>query len=573
MHIRRNYMINQSRTDFFTKVIFILLICSVISRLWVAFIYEVNWDEFLFLSKIYLKQRGTLGDSLQTAYVYLFEWVTLIPGYEVEQVIAGRLFMWGLHCGTLMMLYYIAKDLLDIQAALFAVLSYSVFSYVTLHAASFRADPLVGFLMMAATSFVYFRRPTIAVILWVSLLVATAILISLKAVLLIPMMVAIAVIKLTNENEILYSILRYVIMATSIAVLFVVLHHIHSSLLNTEEVATTTKKVSGIYNYVIQKQNFLPRWPYITKTLTLTDPYYYLMVASGFIFVVYNLFTKSRLDKKNLFLLAFSLPPVAFVFYRNAFPYFFPFILSTMSLLAGYSWSVISHKSMPKVTIIALLFLLSMSGYQIYRYGFQAPSVINNEYQKQLINVVHKIFPDPVPYIDGNSMIASFPKIGFFMSTWGMNNYRIAGLPKISMSISKNKPVFLLQNTTSSAFKNMSIASNLSLFPDDIKAIRQNFIPHWGPILVAGVDEIIEKEGKVNITLPFPGRYTAELTADVYINGKKVSNGDVLDIDERDISVFSPNKMVKFTLRYGDNLYRPDFMPLSEIVYMGFYAD
>jgi hypothetical protein len=54
---------------------------------------NVNWDEFYFLNHVYALSQGELTFLLQGAYTHAFTWLTLVPGQEVDQVVAGRLVM------------------------------------------------------------------------------------------------------------------------------------------------------------------------------------------------------------------------------------------------------------------------------------------------------------------------------------------------------------------------------------------------------------------------------------------------------------------------------------------------
>ena len=42
--------------------------------------------------------------------------------------------------------------------------------------------------------------------------------------------------------------------------------------------------------------------------------------------------------------------------------------------------------------------------------------------QRAVVAAVHRIFPEPVPYLDHGGVMASFPKVNFFMSSWGVDD-------------------------------------------------------------------------------------------------------------------------------------------------------
>src|SRR5262249_30472793 len=66
----------------------LLIGLELLFRYQLLFRLNINWDEFLFLSKIHDYRRGDLASPLQTFYVHFFAWLPLVPGNEVTQVIA-----------------------------------------------------------------------------------------------------------------------------------------------------------------------------------------------------------------------------------------------------------------------------------------------------------------------------------------------------------------------------------------------------------------------------------------------------------------------------------------------------
>ena len=54
---------------------------------------NVNWDEFFFLSHVHDLARGELALVLQGSYTHLFSWLLLLPGDEMQQIVAARCVM------------------------------------------------------------------------------------------------------------------------------------------------------------------------------------------------------------------------------------------------------------------------------------------------------------------------------------------------------------------------------------------------------------------------------------------------------------------------------------------------
>ena len=61
-------------------------------------------------------------------------------------------------------------------------------------------------------------------------------------------------------------------------------------------------------------------------------------------------------------------------------------------------------------------------------------------------------------------MVPSFRKVNFFMSTWGMEDYRVRGEPFITQALRDHQPAFVLWNTASLSPENTGA---YGLLPED----------------------------------------------------------------------------------------------------------
>ena len=59
---------------------------------------------------------------------------------------------------------------------------------------------------------------------------------------------------------------------------------------------------------------------------------------------------------------------------------------------------------------------------------------------EQLAREVQRIFPEPVGYIDRSGMLPSYPKVGFLMSTWGVEGVVARGKPTLAPLIRRRQP-------------------------------------------------------------------------------------------------------------------------------------
>lgn len=110
-----------------------------------------------------------------------------------------------------------------------------------------------------------------------------------------------------------------------------------------------------------------------------------------------------------------------FLIYRNAYPYFYSFILAPVCILFAFSWDLFFSRENNRTKESFYLIIIALYSFISIAYdGFITTYKRSLGYQSKFIETVHEIFPYPVPYIDRCSMISSFSKKGFFMSSWGV---------------------------------------------------------------------------------------------------------------------------------------------------------
>jgi hypothetical protein len=187
--------------------------------------------------------------------------------------------------------------------------------------------------------------------------------------------------------------------------------------------------------------------------------------------------------------------------------------------------------------------------------------------QRAVVAAVHEMFPRPVPYLERAGMIASFPNRSFFMSTWGLESYRAAGQPVLKQNTAKQAPVFLIAThaAVSQALQGKSSADGL--VEADAAYLHDNFLPHWGPIWVAG-RSLPAAAVEANIEIMAPGLYTLESAEPVAVDGVTRPPRAVLELASGKHRI-GPHATAA-QLRWGDHLTRPQSAaPVSEL-YSGF---
>jgi hypothetical protein len=125
-------------------------------------------------------------------------------------------------------------------------------------------------------------------------------------------------------------------------------------------------------------------------------------------------------------------------------------------------------------------------------------------------------------------MIAAFPKLNFFMSSWGMESYRRRGrnfMPELLESPSP--PPMLLVNhgvLTPGSLLYRQISDV------DRRLLESTYVDYWGPIKVAGAEFTIPARGSTAVSVPFPGRYRLESATPVQLDGNLIEPGETIEI-------------------------------------------
>lgn len=485
-----------------------------------AYVRNVNWDEFFYLSQVHAHLDGRLDRPLQTIHVHLFGWLALLPGNEMTQIFGARLVMtlclavsagaiWHIAC------HIAGRDGNGSFAAGVAVLAFLSSGYVLGHGASFRTDPIASALLMVALATVVTGRMTAVQIVLLGLCGALALLVTIKSALYLPALLG-GVLWRLGERGMILRFLAAAILALAFASALYLWHSAGILQVPGRDAASTTQ---GALRTTLMDAGIAPRRSeaLLWALLSLAP------LALATIGII-----RAPDARLRIVLFLFALPLVLSVlFYRNAFAYFFPFIVPPLMVAAALGVAVANSRGRLN-TLIALMLL---SG------GWQAMMSLSEDahLQRQTIAEVHRLFPEPVAYIDQNAMISSFPRDTFFMSTWGMAQYRATGEPVMADLIARTAPPLLLASRWHlyHVMTDPVIADipNL-LMPADIAALRDTYVHYSGAIWLAG--KAVELgDAPTTLVMPISGRYRLESPVAVAVNGEPLVDGQVVDIDGR----------------------------------------
>ena len=535
------------------------------------FLQNVNWDEFIFLAKVHSALRGELPSALQTGYVHAFTWLPRISANEMDQVIAARAVMLVLQAGTCGFIFAVGRKLFgSAAAAVFGVLTYLAFSYTIDHGTSFRADPIAVFLLMAALWLLVRDRGGWVETASAGILTALAGIVTIKSILYVPTL-GLAVLFLRGDRYSRQRVAEFFIFGVSALMAFLAIYLMHRYSLDAAKSYSAMNTVGKSTDKVILFDHLFPRREYIDSTLSHDSLIWFLLLA-GFGAAIGTTLIQKR-HRRGMGLVGMGLPLLTLAFYRNAFPYYYVFALAAPAVLVA-GVIALAEKRLGntkiwyfRIVFVVLVILLSIS--LVGRYA--SNNVDRTISQRQLIDSVHRMFPQPVPYIDRSSMIPSFRKVGFFMSTWGIENYRESGHPIMRDLLVEQRPVFLIANVHSLMLNHPYRIGRHSLIMEDFDVLRNNFIPHWGIIWIAGKKlDLVMGGAEYQFEILLPGTYTVEGQASVVIDGIERVPGASIELGTGYHTALSHQASRSITLRWGTALYRPAYAPVSDPIFMPF---
>ncbi len=497
------------------------LVCALAAMAVMTWTRNINWDEFYFLSHVHAHLDGRLDRPLQTVFVHAFGWLSEFSANEVDQIAMARLVMLGFFGATCLSLHRIAAALADQTAADIAVLAFITSGFAIAHGASFRADPMAAGLLMCALALMMISRMGPVQIILAAVLCAFALLVTIKSALYLPVFIGMLVWRWDDRRLVMRCLVAAVLALALAAVLF----FWHASGITAVAGAGAQENIGDAARVTLGGNGVLPRWPEVSAWLLLS--------AGAVIFIVVGLKTAPG-NRMRIVLVLFAFPFLSVLFYRNAFPYFFPFAVPALMVAVAVGAQSLRRGLVWK---LALVLMLASGAIQTQRAFTEG-----NAAQRATIAEVHRIFPGPIPYIDQNGMMSRFERVGFFMSTWGIANYRAAGKPVFADLIARNHPPLLLANRAelyAAMRPDASTGGVLGLLPEDAQVLRQAYVHHAGAIWLAG-QVVTLTGGTASAQMPFAGSYRVETDGPVMINQRPVMSGDVLALTADPIDVSGP---------------------------------
>lgn len=488
------------------------IVLLLVAQATMIFTHAVNWDESLHYGQLYDLATGQPVGSLQTLYLRLYAWLAALPGTPIDHIVAARIGQFLCELIILTMIYVVAARFADSTSALLAVLLYLATGYVLQNGFALRADPVVTAVLMGALAIL--SRPGWG---WKSMVAAgllggLAPMVSIKAVLYAPAILAMAWLCWTNSERTRKAaallLCAGIIAGLTAAALFV----LHNSLLASPEAGATG--AAGLADSAARRMFFLGRpnnlgtWVQFAITGL---PFVFLVVVAAF-----SLAQRPGAERialagmLSLFLLPF--------FYENTAAYFYVFMLAPVAAACSIAMARVRAR-VPAVALAAVLVALA------------APTVATDDRtmianQRRLAAELQATFPEPVGYFDHADVAPHLFKLNPFQSPWGYRGYLAAGQPIYRQAMERDVVPVMVANWFT--FRDLFAGDDELFLPADAAVLRETYLPFNGPIRLAG--KIVPAASTSPAEVLVPGPYTV-LDAPVVIDGKRHPVGAVVTLD------------------------------------------
>lgn len=527
-----------------------VLAAVLLLQLELVFNRPVNWDEFYHLSQVHALHQGRMSEVLQVLHIRALGWVALLPLDEIGQIRVARLVMFAFEAFTLIAIYAMARHFAQGRIALLGPLLYLAAGNVFQHGMSFRADPLVTALLMGALWLLLVSKLGWNALGAIAALVALAGLATIKAVLIAPAFAGLAWYRMAQSKQPKGLAARLTGTAILTALLFAALVAASQAITPpapTDSAAATVKASRDM----LLAEGLFPRWHYLLLAIG-TAPLFALAFGAAL--------ARPRLGRDSrIALIGLILPLASVVFYRNAYPYFYAFILAPVAvgIVPGIAW--LARRYTAKTVALGCLLgavILSIS----------TPRAVLAE-QRQVLSEVHRVMPSRVAYFDFSGMVSAFPKSNVFMTTWGQTRYRNGETESYAAAMERLNVPLLLANNEVLQRNQSAEGPAWELLPADAAALRAGYVQHWGPIWVAG-RRFVKGSATQDFSIHADGLYRLEGAA-ALIDGKRMERGWTMTLAKGNHR-FAPLSGDETVLRWGDYLPRPAAAPPVGIPFKDF---
>ncbi len=529
------------------------LVAVLILQLPVVFLRAINWDEFYHYSLVVKLAKGTLDLPLQTLYTQPFVWVTALPGAGVDHVILIRIFMLACELVALACIAGMAARFTDRTTGLLCALAYLSASFIFRHGTSFRFDPPAAALLMGSAWLFTSSHMRASRLALAAILAGISTVLTIKTVLYAPVFAGIAWMVWTERGRRRADLVRLAALAVGVVVCAGVVYLLHAASL----AAGGGGQAESLFSNAGRSM------------FTLSDPFGYrrfilwfaisspLLAIPAFL-APFAIWRSNSATAHKIALTGLWLPLTTLFFYQNTAPYYYVFMMPPVAVAASPLMAVLARR------YGAALIAGAMLACAAFVLATEPESTLAR--QRQIQQEAKRLFPDGVAYFDSCAMLGSFPKANVFMTPWVLSMYR-QGIGASMEETMTQRTVPLLLNDDAVLGEAVASEGDVSaLLPQDVVALRDTYIPFWGPFWLAG-REISGGMGAQTWNVRVPGVYTVR-EGRVVIDGREFAKGDRVTLARGQHRLSAPQGDAR--LVWGDRLAVPASVPPQEPYFMPF---
>jgi len=509
-------------------LIFLLCVSSALIVL-TAFLLPFNGDEAIFLSNIHRAANGWQLGLLQTAHVHLFGWLPSV-GDEITQIKVGRVIYVGLWAISLTLLHRLARRLLDPLGALVGVVLFAVFLFSVSSATSFQIDGMLLPVLLSVA--LLLLNPTVVRVAAAGVLSGIGLALTVKAVLWAPAFLGVLAVGLWDRQDRLRPILAGMIAGAATFAGILMAHRWAISTESDPGPGVSVDGLVGLGTYMFF--NGIAPQPEVLRGALILNPVTWTLVVIGFGLALAGLRTPET-RRRSLILLFLASPVFWIVFYTNAFPYAYLVLIPTACLLAGKAFSRFVGTAEGVSGVTALL-ALAAAAIPMALFAVWELRQDHTRPQREILSVVHRLFEEPVHYIDVSGMVASFPREMPVITRAVLTPYRRAGVPVVTNYIHGSHPPLLIANSPSldvwSEDVFQSVNPDLRLLPQDEETIRATYAQYWNLIYLAGRQwRDLGPDETRSFEIIVPGEHTLLASSPVTVDGETFAPGATIELN------------------------------------------
>jgi hypothetical protein len=455
----------------------------------------INWDEFWHYSQIHVFLAHGWLDPLQTLHARAFAWAASLPGDPVDHIRVIRLVVFAFLMAGTASIYLMTERFASRQVALVCSLLYLSAGFVLQHGTSFRPDAMVAALLMVSLTILLRARLGVVSIAAIGVLCGLAALETIKVVLYAPAFAGVAWLRWSEAGFDRRTVLRLAAIPVTALAAFALFYILHSQSLGSP--AVTSEAAAGVVARSSHKMfalGGLPYYRFILKAALMA------FVFAACIVALPPTVARSTMPRAEKIALAgLWLPITVLGFYHNTAPYFYVFILPPVAVACA----PVVVKLVDRYTGVAVVGILSLVALGVWAMEDRHAQTR----QQQLIDGAGQIFGGPVAYFDLAGMIGNWPKANHFMTPWGQDGYLAGEVPSFRAAMERQPVPVLIENDP--LFEDLFATTGPTPYflPQDAAALRENFVPLWGPLRIAGRDLAAGAPSRTSEFL-VPGTYT-----------------------------------------------------------------